>query len=143
MRLSSTCWRIPPSNCLRIRLAGALPGRKPGSLALAWNEETTFPVSLSTSSTGTEISKECLQPSSKAKRNSPRDQLDSNSIIASLPRVPQENSRSKPRGRLSQISDYGAWQADEAERPIGAFGDADARSYGNLDWRLPFPLAHD
>jgi hypothetical protein len=65
--------KMSPWNCFRIRLAGALPGRKPGNLAFAWNEETTFPVSLSTSSTGTEMSNECLQPSTKAKRSLPRD----------------------------------------------------------------------
>src|SRR5579864_8899220 len=86
MRFSSTCWRMPPSNCLRIKLAGALPGRNPGSLALAWNEETTFPVSLSTSSTGTEISNERLQVSSDAKRISPRGQQILPLMIASTPK---------------------------------------------------------
>ena len=47
--------------------AGALPGRKPGSLARFCTSAVTRPVSLSTSWTGMEISSECLQPSTKAK----------------------------------------------------------------------------
>jgi 2'-5' RNA ligase len=30
----------------------------------------------------------------------------------------------------------------EPQRPIGAFGDADAWGHRNIDWRLVFPLAH-
>ena len=41
-----------PANRVRIRLAGALPGRNPGSLAFCWMSATTRSVSRAISSTG-------------------------------------------------------------------------------------------
>src|SRR6476469_8092857 len=67
IRLSSTCCRISPANCLRIRFGGTLPRRKPGSRARSRTFSITRPVSCSTSSAGMEISTACLQPSTSAK----------------------------------------------------------------------------
>jgi hypothetical protein len=57
-----------PSKLRRIKDAGALPGRKPGSFARSWNDFVTLSVSASTASAGIEISSSCLQPSTNAKR---------------------------------------------------------------------------
>src|ERR1019366_4625907 len=83
--------------------SGALPGRKPGSLARSWMDLVAFSVSSATAAAGIVISSSCLQPSSNANSGIPRRVKDlvKNSEY-------QKFARGWPKGRGEPYAGDGA-----------------------------------